>query len=360
MSWSDNNNGPWGRRPTQKKPSQATGFDGIDSLLKKGRERFKDLQPPSNQHQLKLGYIIVAAIVVFWLSTGLYRVQEGEEAVVLRFGKIHRVMGPGLRYHLPTPFESHEIAKVAKINVIDGGVEVKSAKLMRSEDAANLMLTGDENILKLRFTVQWVIKDIRAHLYNDMHPGHTVQLAANSAVREVIAQTKLADALTTGKNVIIIQSKALLQKLCDEYGLGIEIIKVNLEEVNPPDAVIDAFRDVQRARADRERKINDAYAYQNSIIPVARGEGKQELENAEGEKAAAVDLALGEAGQFESVLKEYLLAPDITIKRLQIQNAEKIYSKLPKMILSHDGGVMPYLPLDALKPKPTQPVSEAK
>jgi len=179
----------------------------------------------------------------------------------------------------------------------------------------------------------------------------TVKVAAESALREVIAQTTLAGALTTEKAEIITKSKKLLQRLLDEYQIGIEVAQVNLEEVNPPDTVIDAFRDVQRARADLESKINEAKAYQNSIIPVARGQGRQLTENAEAKKQARIELAKGEAERFLLVLKAYQMAPDVTMKRLLIENAEEVLADLPKIIISGGNGtqgVLPYLPIDRI------------
>ncbi len=281
--------------------------------------------------------------------------KENEKAVILRFGKVNRTTDPGLRYHLPSPIEKALVVPVSTINIVRSGTtpgtQSERAFALRGSNVQDLMLTGDENLVKVRFTVQWFVKDISNFLFNDPRPMDTVKVAAESAFREVIAQTSLAGALTTEKAEIIVASKKLLQRLLNEYQIGIEVAQINLEEVNPPDTVIDAFRDVQRARADLESKINEAKAYQNSIIPVARGQGRQLTENAEATKQARIELATGEAERFLLVLKAYQAAPDVTMKRLLIENAEEVLADLPKIIISGGNGtqgVLPYLPIDRI------------
>jgi membrane protease subunit HflK len=307
------------------------------------------LPGPFNRRFLSL---ILMVGLGLWGATGFYRVQEGEQAVILQFGKLNRTTGPGLRYHVPAPFEQALIVPVSTINVVQSGDAVVGdnarASALRGTNVQDLMITGDENLIKLRFTVQWFVKDISHFLFNDPRPNDTVKFASESVIREVIAQTTLAQALTTGKAEIIAKSKVLMQKLLDEYAIGIEVAKVNLEEVNPPDTVIDAFRDVQRARADLESKINEAKAYRNSIIPVARGQGRQLVENAEAEKKGKVELAKGEAASFLLVLLAYQKAPGVTRERLRIENREEILAGMPKYLMSGgtgSQGLLPYLPL---------------
>lgn len=356
MSWNDDENGgPWGKNKGSRRSSDKNQ-PNLDDLLRKTQEGLGKFLPNFGNNFRILTWVLIIGVGL-WMMTGLYRVKEGEQAVVLRFGQLNRITNPGLRYHLPAPIEERFVVKVSEVNVVQSGVEVVSKKLLQGEDAPNLMLTGDENIIKIRFTVQWFIKDIAQFLFNDPAPHETVKLTAESAVREVIAQTTLADALTTGKDKIIQDSKNLLQRMLDEYKIGIQILKVNLVEVNPPDKVRDAFLDVQRARADRERKINEAHAYRNSIIPVARGETQRIIQSAEAEKQAMIAVATGEATRFLSVLKEYSAAPEVTLKRLLIQNAETVLKDMPKIIVGGENGVqgvLPYLPLSALK-KPEAP-----
>ncbi len=358
MAWNDKGDqGPWG----SKKPgsSQGNNSPDLDELLRQGQDNIRRMMGGGsggrgNRPSLNPRFLALIAFIGIglWAATGLYRVKEGEQAVVLRFGKVNRTAEAGLRYHIPAPVESARVVPISTINVVNSGtaaiVQSKQAFALRGSNVEDLMLTGDENLVKLRFTVHWFVKDISYFLFNDPNPEITVKLAAESAVREVLAQTTLGDALTTGKAKIIIESKKLLQKLLDEYQIGIEIAKVNLQEANPPDAVIDSFRDVQRARADFESKINEAKAYRNSIIPVARGNAQKLIRAAEAEKQGMIELAKGEAGQFLSVLEAYQKAPEITLTRLRIENSEDVLANVPKYVISgskSSQGVLPYLPL---------------
>lgn len=364
MGWNDDDDiGPWGRKNTSK-PSPSQEALDLESLLKKGQDYFRNLGGGKGPRGNFMGLAVLGGLLL-WAGTGFYRVQEGEKAVVLRFGEMVRITEPGLRYHLPVPIEDVRVIKVSQINVLKSGHEVVASNSrsldLRGENVANLMLTGDENIVKIRFNVQWFIKDIANFLFNDPDPRETVQVAAESAVREVIAQTTLIDILTVGKDKIIQDSKRLLQKLLDEYHIGIEVVKINLEEVNPPDSVLEAFRDVQRARADRERTVNEAKAYRNSKIPVTRGKAQEIIKEAEGDKQAWITQAQGETQRFLSVLAEYRKAPDITLLRLRIQNSEKVLQGIPKYIVSGDRttqGILPYLPLNAVTP--SQPMGGKK
>ena len=314
INFSDGSNGgPWGRKGSGgnggdgdgNRPGGGLSENEIDDLIRKGQDQFKKMMPKGGDGGKNIILIILTAVMLIWLATGFYRVSEGEQAAVTRFGKLDRIAGPGLRYHLPYPVEKVITVKVSEINVVQSGVADNSAKRYSGQDAANLILTGDENIVRLNFTVQWVIKDLPSFLFNDMNPRETVNLAANSAVREVIAKTRFADILTTGKDKVIQESKKVLQQMMDEYNIGIEILKVNLQEVSPPEVVIEAFRDVQKARSNREQKINEAKAYENKIIPVARGEASQIIQNAEAQKQAALDQATGRASAFDAVYEQF-------------------------------------------------------
>ncbi len=355
MVWNDNgeNMGPWGK---PKRPgNNASNVTNLDDVLQKGQDNLKKIMgggPGSGGYPILL-FVFVG--LVLWILTGVYRVREGEQAVVTRFGAVVRTLGPGLHYHIPTPVEDKYVVKVAKVNILNSGVNFtrkSSSYLLRGENVQDLMLTGDENIIKLRFTVHWFINDIGKFVFNDPNPIETVKVAAESAVREVIAQTTLAEALTVGKDKIIRDSKLLLQKLLNEYNIGVEVVKINLEEVNPPGAVIDSFRDVQRAKADSAKIVNEAKAYRNSIIPVARGEAQQIVKHAEAKKEELINIAKGETARFLSVLKEYLKAPDVTLARLRIQNSEKTLKDVPKYVISGSdaaNSVLPHLPLNKSK-----------
>lgn len=363
MSWngqeSGNDNGPWGRGPGQEsgnpwgsrnrgQKSRQTSPD-LENLIRKSQERLKKMLPAGGPGGGGFFLSILGVALVLWLSTGFYLVSEGEVGVEQRFGKYINTTQPGLRYHFPAPIERATIIRVAQINQVVSGIQVKSHKALMTEESSNLMLTGDENILSLIFSVLWFIKDPVKYLFIDPDPQQTVKLSAESAVREVIAQTKIADALTKGKDKIVSDSKKLLQKMLDEYGVGIEIQQVNLLEVNPPRKVIDAYRDVQRARADRESKINEARAYQNSIIPEARGQAQQLIQNAEAYRQSVVADAQGQSERFLALLKEYQAAPEVTRKRIYIDAMTRLLQGVNKVIIDgNTQGVLPYLPIPAL------------
>ena len=355
MAWNDNgDNGPWGRKKSSRPPGENN--PDIDDILRQGQENIRRMMGggKGGGFNRKIIYLIVLIGIGLWGSTGFYRVTEKERAVILRFGKAVRTAEAGLHYHLPSPIERALVVNVTTVNIVKSGGQTttRSMKIL-GEDVQDLMLTGDENILRLVFTVQWFIKDVEAYLFNDPDPRETVKFAAESAVREVIAQTKLADALTKEKGKIIKDSKELLQKMLDEYNVGIEIAKVNLKEVDPPASVIDSFRDVQSARADLERKVNEATSYRNSIIPVARGRAEEIIKTAEAEKASLIKMSEGESQKFLSVLNEYRKAPVVTLTRLKIQNSEKVLSGMPKYIFTGEKtsqGVLPYLPIHKIQP----------
>ena len=360
-----NTEGPWGEDPGadsqgswgkkgRRSSSSSTPLD-LEALIRKIQEFLKKnfpLLPTGKPGNGSFVFLILGVAFLIWLSTGFYLVSEGEVGVEQRFGKYTITTQPGLRYHLPLPLEKATVIRVAQINQIVSGVQVKSEKALMGEESNNLMLTGDENILTLVFSVLWFIKDPVQYLFTDPVPHETVKLAAESAVRELIAQTTIADALTKGKGKIVRDAKKLLQKMLDEYGVGIEVQQVNLMEVNPPSKVIEAYRDVQKARADRESKINEARAYQNSIIPEARGEAKQIIENAKAYLESVVADAQGQSERFLSILRAYQKAPEVTRKWLYIDKITRVLQKpnVNKIIVEgQTQSVLPYLPLPALK-----------
>lgn len=358
MPWQNNDGdkdrNPWEEKNDPWKSRKQGGMINVDISAEKFWKNFKE---SFSRHGGGKGRSILGVSVLFvlmWLATGFYRVSEGELGVELRFGKMTTITQPGLRYHLPAPVETVIVTKVSEINQVDSGIRVKSDTAMLGEDSDNQMLTGDENILTLNFSVLWFIKDVTKYLFNDPSPNKTVKLAAESAVREVIAQTTIVEALTKGKDKIVVDAQKLLQKMLDDYGIGIEVQQVRLLRVNPPEKVIDAFRDVQRARADRESKINEARAYQNSIIPEARGQAQQIEQEAEAFRQSVVADAQGQAQRFLALLKEYQKAPEITRKRLYIDLMTQVMKNVNKVIVDMPGnaqGVLPYLPLPSIKNK---------
>lgn len=347
--------GPWGR-PTGGGGNQGGGNDrrppernqpDMDEWLQRMQDKLRDFFSDGNGAR---GWgLVVLAVGVLWLASGFYVVGTSEQGVVMRFGAFHRVTEPGLRYHLPAPIEAVETPSVTSSNTVEIGFRSGGGGNYIPEES--LMLTGDENIVDINFSVQWKIRNADQYLFNVRNPREAVKAVAESAMREVVGRTPIANVLTLGRSEAEGATKKLIQATLDQYGAGIEIIKVNMLKVDPPGAVIDAFRDVQTARADRERARNEAEAYRNDITPRARGQAEQMLQEAEAYKQEVVARAQGEANRFSAVYKEYKAAPDVTKKRMYLETMEQILSGMNKIVIDPraSGGVVPYLPLPELK-----------
>jgi modulator of FtsH protease HflK len=354
MSWTPGGGGgPWGGGgggPWRKGP----GFPAPDfeEFLRKLQARVRNLLPGMGRGK---GLIVaLAAVAVIWLFSGFYRVDPDELGVVLRFGAYNREATPGLNYHLPSPIENVLIPKVTRINRIEIGYRSEGAQQQVPEES--LMLTGDENIVDINFTVFWLIKNPRDYLFKIRDPDGTVKVAAESAMREIIGHTLIASALAEGRGKIETDTQALLQQILDSYKSGIEITQVQLQKVDPPAPVIDAFRDVQSAKIDQQRLINEAQTYANNLVPVAQGDAARVVQEAQAYKAQVVLQAQGDAARFLSVYDAYKAAPDVTARRLYIETIEGILKGANKVVIDKGAtasGVLPYLPLPALKtPEP--------
>ncbi len=298
--------------------------------------------------------LIILAIV--WTLSGLYRVLPDEQGVVLRFGKFVKTTQPGLNYHFPYPIETVLTPKVTKVNRIDIGFRSERDSGFTSGGVADvpeesLMLTGDENIVNIDFSVFWVIKDAGNFLFKIQDPQGTVKAAAETAMREVIARSNIQPILTEGRSLIETDTQEIIQQILDEYNSGIQITQVQTQKADPPDQVIDAFRDVQAARADMERSKNEAEAYSNDVIPRARGEAAKILQAAEAYKKEVVAKAEGEASRFLSIYNEYAKAKEVTQERMFLETMEKVLADINKIIIDKNAGsgVVPYLPLQELK-----------
>ena len=299
------------------------------------------------------GLIVLA---ILWALSGLYRVLPDEQGVVLRFGKFVNTTQPGLNYHFPYPIETALTPKVTKVNRIDIGFRSERDSGFTSGGVADvpegsLMLTGDENIVNIDFSVFWVIKDAGKFLFKIQDPQGTVKAAAETAMREVIARSNIQPILTEGRSVIENDTEVIIQEILDEYNSGIQITQVQTQKADPPDQVIDAFRDVQAARADMERSKNEAEAYSNDVIPRARGEAQKILQAAEAYKKQVVAKAEGEASRFLSIYNEYAKAKQVTQERMFLETMEKVLADINKIIIDKNAGsgVVPYLPLQELK-----------
>jgi membrane protease subunit HflK len=350
--------GPWGggRGGNGSGPPRGPGGPfppNFEDLLRRGQDRFRRLLPGGYGAGAGIA-IVVLAVIAIWLASGFYRVLPDEVGVVLRLGAYDRMTQPGLNYHLPVPLESALTPSVTRVMRVEVGYRTGEATIRgeRQVPEEALMLTGDENIVDINFAVFWVIKDARAYLFNIRDPDATVKSAAESAMREIVGQTQIAQALAEGRGRIEADTQKLLQRILDSYGAGIEITQVQLLKVDPPSEVIDAFRDVQRALADRERLRNEAESYRNEILPKARGQAVQIRQDADAYHAEIVARSQGDADRFTAVYKAYKAAEDVTAERLYIETMEEILRNSNKVILDRalegQNGILPYLPLPNL------------
>jgi membrane protease subunit HflK len=366
MSFKDkilNNQSPWGSAPGGNSnngngggsgTNQPPSIDDIIRNLQKTINKFTGGKKTGGGKPFLLGLII---ILILWALSGLYRVLPDEQGVVLRFGKFVKTTQPGLNYHLPLPIERALTPKVTKVNRIDVGFRPAS-DTGRSSGVGNvpeesLMLTGDENIVDINYSVFWVIKDAGKFLFNIQSPVETVKATSETAMREVIAKSPIQSILTEGRSQIEVEVQEITQKILDEYGSGIQITQVQTQQADPPSQVIDAFRDVQAARADRERSKNEAEAYANDVIPRARGEAEKILQEAEAYKKQVVAAAEGEASRFLAIYSEYKNAKQVTQERMYLETMEKVLADIDKVIIDKNSGsgVVPYLALPELKKK---------
>jgi membrane protease subunit HflK len=301
--------------------------------------------------------LAVIALVAIWLATGFYRVEPDEQGVVLRFGALNRTTPPGLNYHLPWPVETVLLPPVTRINRIDIGYRsnpIDSAATggrdlpVREVPEESLMLTGDENIIDINFAVFWKVRDVSQFLFDTRNPAQTVKSAAESVMREVIGSTPIQPALAEARAKIESAVLAGTQAILDQYKAGVEINQVQLQRVDPPAAVIDSFRDVQRANTDAERVRNEAQSYANDIVPRARGDAARIVAEAEGARQSSIAEATGQAQRFLSVLAAYEASRDITLRRLYIETMQDILVHTPSVVVDDKmRGVLPFLNLDS-------------
>ena len=331
----------------------------IDKIIREIQNKIKNFLPGGSASGSKPIGLILLILVFVWIASGLYRVLPDEQGVVIRFGKFIKTTQPGLNYHIPFPVEAVETPKVTKVNRIDIGFRSERDSGFSSGGGVadvpqeSLMLTGDENIVNIDFSVFWVIKDAGKFLFKIQDPEGTVKAAAETAMREVIAKSKIQPILTEGRSVIEIETQEIIQSILDDYESGIQITQVQSQKVDPPDQVINAFRDVQAPRADMERSKNEAEAYANDVIPRARGEAAKILQAAEAYKKQVVAKAEGEASRFISIYNEYAKAKEVTQERMYLETMEKVLAGIEKVIIEKNvgSGVVPYLPLPELNKK---------
>jgi membrane protease subunit HflK len=299
--------------------------------------------------------VIAILVAVLWLASGIYIVEPGEVGVVKRFGAYDRTTGPGPHYHIPFPVESVQTPNVSQIRnetvgFRSAGSKESAAYQYKAVPEEALMLTGDDNIVDVQFVVQYQIGDPVEWLFRIQQPVPTVKAAAEAAMREVIGNKTIDTVLTTGKLEIQNTTKELLQSILDRYNSGVTVVAVQLQDVHAPKDVMEAFKDVASAMEDKNRVVNEAEAYQNDILPRARGQAAAMLNDAQAYKESVVRKSKGEAARFLSILAEYNKAKDVTRERMFIETMEEVFSnpELEKIILSDDAlkQAVPYLPLD--------------
>jgi membrane protease subunit HflK len=298
--------------------------------------------------------VFAAVVVLSWLLSGIYKVQPDEQGVVLRFGRWVDTQEPGLHYHFPWPFERVLLPKVTQVNQLqisgapEGFVAANAAAAARAE-ASYQMLTGDENIVIADYVVFWKIQDAGRYLFRVAEPDAALRMAAESAMHAVIGRYPIQAALADKRQEIAEQARVTLQGILDSYDAGIFVTQVQLARVDPPSAVIDAFNDVQRARADQERARNEAEAYANDVLPRARGDAERMAQDAEAYKSQVVNVARGEVQSFLSLYESYRQARDVTAWRLYLDSVDQLLRKSGRVIIDSSGkgvsGIVPYLPM---------------
>jgi len=360
--WGSGPKGPWGSGGPQSGGGGSTPPD-LEEILRRSQDKLRGLVPGGGNLGGKGFALIVLAALVLWGFSGFYRVEPDERGVVLRFGKYVKDTDPGLNYHIPYPVETVLTPKALRVNKIDIGMRVvedlRRGVATRDVPEESLMLTGDENIVDVDFTVFWRVKaqGVGDFLFNIQQPEGTVKAVAESAMREVVGRSEIQPILTGARQNIENGVHELMQKTLDSYGAGIEVTQVQMQKVDPPSQVIDAFRDVQAARADLERAQNEAQTYANRVVPEARGRAAQIQQSAEAYREQTVAEARGQASRFTQVYEQYKKAPDVTRERLYLETMERIFSGTDKIILDQSGGgVVPYLPLTEMRraPAPAQ------
>ncbi|MBK93787.1 MAG: FtsH protease activity modulator HflK [Rickettsiales bacterium] len=360
MSWTPNdgdNQSPWGAGKGSKNGSgggnKSFNSGDYDQFVKDFQKKLKSLFPNNSPINIII-FIIIASVI--WLGSGFFRVNTDEQGVVTRFGEYVRTSEPGLHYHLPYPIEKVFKPKVTKVNRIEIGFRTSQSQFSQNSQTRQvpeeaLMLTGDENIVDLNFTIFWIINDAKDFLFNVRNPEITIKSIGESVMREKIGQTPINPILSEGKSIVEEDAKSKIQEVLDYYQSGVLVTQVQLQKADPPEMVIDSFRDVQRAKTDEQKLINEAQAYRNDIIPKARGAAEKMIQEAEAYKKEVVSKAEGEAERFLSVYDSYKDSKDVTRQRIYLETLEKTLGKIEKVIVDNDvgNGVVPYLPLPELK-----------
>ena len=359
MSLNDPNWGRGGSRGPQGPGGGNQGPPDLDELWRNFNRRLSELfgrrrrgggdEPPTPPSSWRFGGgagALFALVLAVWLASGFYIVVEGERGVVLSFGRFSQETGPGLRWRLPWPIQSHEIVNLQQVRTLEIGYRnnVRTKVLKES-----LMLTDDENIVDLQFAVQYVVTDATKYIFNVRRPDESAMQIAETAMREVIGKNRMDAILYETQVDIATKAHQLMQQIHDRYGTGIQISSITIQNAQPPEQVQAAFDDAVKAGQDRERQKNEGQAYANDVIPRARGTSSRLLQEAEGYKQRVIANSEGDASRFKQVLTEYAKAPQVTRERIYIDTMREVLSSTNKIMMDYRGsGNLLYLPLDKI------------
>jgi len=363
MALKNQGGGPWGSGGGQGPSGGGSGPQApdIEEIIRKGQDKFRSLLPGGIGGGRGILLILLIASV-FWAFSGVYRVNPGEQGVELMFGEYIKRTGPGIHFWAPSPIGDVIKVNVENTNTINVGFRGTGSRggsdASRDISQESLMLTGDQNIIDIDFVVQWRIKNAAEFLFNIRNPEATVKIAAESAMREVIGQTPLEAALTSSRQKVQDDSLTLLQSILDSYKAGVYIAKIQLQKVDPPKDVIDAFNDVQRAKQNQEQLVNEAAAYKNDIVPRARGLAQKMIEDAGAYRQQMINESEGEAQRFLSIFNAYKGNKVVTKRRIYLEQMQKVLNSSEVTIIDQggaggQGGVVPYLPLPEIKKRST-------
>ncbi|WP_332773959.1 FtsH protease activity modulator HflK [Phenylobacterium sp.] len=369
MPWNDNANpGPWGapppndggdgkKPPGPRRPLGGGGPRGprrpdgpeLNAALERLQRQIRDFFGGPGGQGIRPSAVAAVAGVGFglWALSGVYIVQPNEQAVVTTFGAYSRSEGPGIRYHLPAPVEQAEKVAVTSLNRLDiGGVGESDVP------EESLMLTGDENIVDLDFSVTWRVADASRYVFTLRDPDVSVKAAAESAMREVIGKSQLQPILTTGRGRVQVQTAELMQRTLDSWGAGISVVEVQIRSANPPKEVAAAFRDVNSAGQDQESARNEANTYRNRVINEAKGDAARLIQSAQGYREQSVREATGDVARFDQIYTEYRRAPGVTKERLYIETMQRVLANSNKVVIDGKGASAPIiLPPDVFRPR---------
>ncbi|MGH8549511.1 MAG: FtsH protease activity modulator HflK [Methylococcales bacterium] len=364
MAWNEpggGNKDPWSGRDQDKK--SPPDLDAVIRSMKEKMGGFGFLRGKKNGRSgspMIALLVVVLVLLVLWCLTGIYKIDAGWRGVITRFGAYSETTMPGLHWHYPSPIESLTKVDVEQQRSIEVGYRSGGhQQALGSVPREALILTEDENIVDVRLNVQYQVKDAKDFLFNVLEPSETLQQVTESAERGVVGQSEIDFVLLEGRSEIVAQVQHQIQSIMDEYGAGVQVTAVNLQDAQPPEEVQHAFEDAIKAREDKQRYIREAEAYMNDILPKARGAAARRTQDAEGYKAKVVAEAKGEASRFEALLVEYSRAPEVTRKRLYIESIEKVLEKVETVLLDVEkGNNLMYLPLDRLGSRAGQVTSD--